>query len=222
MKKLSQIAYKYDRNTFEYIGTQVVFEDPMEPARFDLPAYTTFVEPPELLKDHARVFDIINQIWNQVEDYRGTLGWLNNQWFTIMELGPLPDSFSLTPPTPTFETFRQHKIQEILTARGEAINAGITVNGIYYKTDNYSRTVLAQQKMYAQIDPSYSIDWQANDIPEFVTMNRELIDEVLSAMEQHVQPIFTKSKNLIADILNINPVSPNAREQLAIIGWDKL
>lgn len=129
---------------------------------------------------------------------------------------PISDDYKV------FEDLRVDKIDEILNCRKIEEESGIYIDNIFYKTDRYSRTALAQHKLYAMNNPAYSIDWQANDIPEFVSMYEEQINNVLYAMEQHVQPIFTKSKRIIADISSIDPTSINAIEQLEAIKWSDL
>lgn len=64
------LAYKFDKETKEYLGTQEAQVNPLE-GGYLLPAHCTFVEPMEGEEDKIQVF--VNGAWILETDHRG--GW---------------------------------------------------------------------------------------------------------------------------------------------------
>ena len=85
-------AYKYDKHTMEYIGTQTCQPDPVRTARegeeiYLLPANCTFEIPPESESGKAIVFE--NGTWQKVPDYRGRRAYNAESLFVIDYIGNL-------------------------------------------------------------------------------------------------------------------------------------
>ena len=93
-------AYKYDKHTMEYIGTQNCQPDPVRTARegeeiYLLPANCTFEIPPESESGKAIVFE--NGTWQKVPDYRGRRAYNAERLFVIDYIGDLrPGDILLT------------------------------------------------------------------------------------------------------------------------------
>ena len=64
------LAYRYDEETKEFIGIQNAQVDPMC-GGYLLPADCTFIEVPDKIDGYTQVFDIDNNVWEQVKDHRG-------------------------------------------------------------------------------------------------------------------------------------------------------
>lgn len=85
-------AYKYDKYTMEYIGTQTCQPDPVRTARegeeiYLLPANCTFEIPPESEIGKAIIFE--NGNWQLVPDYRGRRAYNAEHLFTVDYVGDL-------------------------------------------------------------------------------------------------------------------------------------
>lgn len=91
------IAYKYDKDTKEYIGEAKAYLDQLETKKaghdiYLLPANSTFIKPHEFQPERVSVWN--GNSWDIVEDHRGKSGYVNNKFVTITELGPLPETWS--------------------------------------------------------------------------------------------------------------------------------
>lgn len=63
------LAYRYDTDTKEFIGLQYAQKDPLE-GEYLLPANCTFKEPPDKIDGYVQVYNLDNDIWQQVRDHR--------------------------------------------------------------------------------------------------------------------------------------------------------
>ena len=91
-------CYYYDSKTLEFTGVDTA---PLDPERtkeagynvYSLPAYSTFKKP-DLHKNQAALYDISNDDWNILPDYRGQ--YIVNETMNVKvqtELGPLPEGY---------------------------------------------------------------------------------------------------------------------------------
>lgn len=91
-------TYRYNPDTLEFLYEEQAFIDPerTKAAGYDvyiLPAYSTFKKP-DLAENQAALYDISNDDWNIVADYRGQ--YIVNDLMNVQiqnELGPLPEGF---------------------------------------------------------------------------------------------------------------------------------
>lgn len=68
--------------------------------------------------------------WVQIEDHKGTSGYVNGQPHTINEYGPLPDGWSDTPPPPPLVEVKAAKQAEIASAFNAAMSASLTMPSV--------------------------------------------------------------------------------------------
>lgn len=91
-------CYYYNPQTLEYEGIDTA---PLDPERtkaagydvYSLPAYSTFKKP-DLAKNQVAIYDISNDDWNILPDYRGQ--YIVNDSMNVQiqnELGPLPEGY---------------------------------------------------------------------------------------------------------------------------------
>lgn len=110
------LAYNFHPVTKELIDTADAELDPLESKAagedvFMLPAYATFDEPPVIGDHQAAVWR--DGHWSVVDDYRGTVYWLNGEKQEISTLGDIvPDGASLTAPEPEPETTTRADVNE--------------------------------------------------------------------------------------------------------------
>lgn len=91
-------TYRYNPTTLEFVCEEQAFIDPerTKAAGYDvyiLPAYSTFKKP-DLHKNQAALYDISNDDWNILPDYRGQ--YIVNDSMNVQiqnELGPLPEGY---------------------------------------------------------------------------------------------------------------------------------
>lgn len=95
-----QTAYKYDKDTKEYIGFQQCQLDPLESERqgreiYLVPANCTLEIPPEREDGKAIIFE--NGGWQKVPDYRDRRAYNAEHLFTVYYIGDLkPGDILLT------------------------------------------------------------------------------------------------------------------------------
>lgn len=88
------LAYKYDKDTKEYLGTQNAQVDPINKG-YLLPAYATFIKPPASEPFKARVFK--DEAWSFVKDFRKGFYKVDSNLIVteITELGDIPEGYIL-------------------------------------------------------------------------------------------------------------------------------
>lgn len=88
------LAYKYDKDTKEYLGTQNAQIDPIDKG-YLLPANATFIKPPASEPFKARVF--IDEVWSFVKDFRKGFYKVDSNLVVseITELGDIPEDYIL-------------------------------------------------------------------------------------------------------------------------------
>ena len=108
-------VYIYNENN-EYVGESVTMLDPEETKIqgkdvWLMPPNST-TTPPEIREGFVPVWN--GNAWDNVEDHRGSRGWVNRTLVEIKELGPLPNGFSAEEPVPAPEELVERRRQEIL------------------------------------------------------------------------------------------------------------
>lgn len=91
-------TYRYNSQTLEFAGEEKAFIDPerTKAAGYEvyiLPAYSTFKKP-EIAEHQAALYDISNDDWVILPDYRGQ--YIVNESMNVKiqaELGPLPEGY---------------------------------------------------------------------------------------------------------------------------------
>lgn len=91
-------TYRYDSKTLEFVAEEKAYIDPerTKAAGYEvyiLPAYSTFKKP-DLAEHQAAIYDISNDDWVILSDYRGQ--YIVNESMGVKiqtELGPLPDGY---------------------------------------------------------------------------------------------------------------------------------
>lgn len=88
-------------DTQEFIGAGDAYIAP----RTGLPAYCTEIEPPEIPKGFAGVFDHETGEWSVLEDHRGLTVYRTDSGVAerITELGPLPDGVTSLAPDGSYQ-----------------------------------------------------------------------------------------------------------------------
>lgn len=112
-------CWSFDPVTSEYLGMERAYEDPMGDDEYVLPAYATFVEPPEgcpmqTLFHHTWVFN--GTEWVQIDDWRGEEYWLpDGSYHKITEIGICPPENHLkVKPLLTMEEKQEYVFGRIL------------------------------------------------------------------------------------------------------------
>ncbi len=97
-------AYSYHPETGEYLGLDIVQENPRTPEFPLIPANSTLNQPPESGADQVAVFS--DSSWSLQEDHRGKKAYKKSDCseVTINEIGPLTDAYTHTKPEP-FESW---------------------------------------------------------------------------------------------------------------------
>lgn len=96
--------YNYDSTTFEYNGTSVADESPLEPRVFLIPALATEIQPPISAENEAVIFDANKNQWSIVSDYRNVDLWSKNTGEQVAAtLGERPEDINATQIEPTVD-----------------------------------------------------------------------------------------------------------------------
>ncbi len=64
------ILYHYNRDTFEYVGTSTGRLDPIDKNPL-IPAFSTMIEPPTVSVNKAAIFNVDEEKWEIISDFRG-------------------------------------------------------------------------------------------------------------------------------------------------------
>lgn len=95
------LAYKYDKETKEYYGFYELNIDPLESKLQQKIIYcrpaknSTTIEPLEPKTNKAIIFNVKENIWEYIQDYRGKKAYNNTGLITIKYLGKLQGSDKL-------------------------------------------------------------------------------------------------------------------------------
>ncbi len=96
--------YNYDSTTFEYNGTSIADESPLEPGVFLIPTNASEIQPPVSSENEAVIFDINKNQWSIVSDYRNVDLWSKNSAEKVSSyLGESPEDINATQIEPTVD-----------------------------------------------------------------------------------------------------------------------
>ncbi|MFK0330717.1 hypothetical protein ACIQUB_06295 [Rhizobium sp. NPDC090275] len=68
--------YHYHPATLEFLTASEADESPLEPGVVVIPAHATIVAPPVAVAGYARVWNLDQEAWGQLEDHRGETWWI--------------------------------------------------------------------------------------------------------------------------------------------------
>lgn len=209
------LAYKYDKTTKEYLGTQQCQLDPLETEIageevYLLPANCTFEEP-TITEGYTNVFE--DGEWVQYEDHRGESYWLPDDDYQtparIMdELGELPESATTVQPTKPLSIYKAEKRAEINAIRDEKEMEPL--NNFDVDVKSAIRILFVQNQLLRN---GGTIDWTMADNTE------ENVDT--ADMNAIVDAIVEQSNNVhnIANYLKAQIEAATTVEEVEAIEW---
>lgn len=164
-------AYRYNAETFEFLGETLTQLDPLESKMvgeevYLLPSNCTFEEPFEKREGFVNVWN--GQNWEEVEDHRGQLYWLETDTHDSepkiqKELGTLPNGATLTRPPLSLEEVKLQKVAELKERRNEEEESPITYKGKLWDFDSKSRDRVNVALIALVVNKIETIGWTAND-----------------------------------------------------------
>lgn len=121
--------YNYDPVTYIYTYSTEADASPLEPGVYLLPAHSTLDPVPTIGSNEVAVYSP-GATWQVLPDYRGTRYWLSyDSEHFINDIGiSIPDGAVTIRPDPPVSLLKQWKAEEIKSACGLAIVAGISSN----------------------------------------------------------------------------------------------
>lgn len=177
------IAQLYDPTTFEYIGSETVFESPLEHGVWLLPSNGTLKLLPTIGDKEAAVFNVEQDCWDVVEDHRvkynsdreivgGTPYWFTSDTHDsepkyMTTLGPIPSNATTTRPEKSLSVVKEEKISEINIATSIKITDGFVHKGYRYSYDrddqqNFADTAVVAQQCLAN-NITKTVQWNSYD-----------------------------------------------------------
>lgn len=164
--------------------------------------------------------------WEQVEDHRGTQGYLDGEPHEIKDLGPLPDGFSLEPPPPSLEQARTEALEALRLKKWERKDAGITVNGVAIDTDDKGQATLSGALLNCLVDPGYMALWKTAAVDSegksvWLTIDSATIHALCRAVTEYTQACFSveaAKQESLAAIMTVDTVKAWLETELDT-GW---
>ena len=92
--------------------------------------------------------------------------------------------------TPNIEAMKADKLAKIQAGKSTARDAGIMVNGMLFDTDSSARIAYLELSFKLSQDPTYSVQWKANDDGDWVEMNSALFNDLYVAFGTHLEAVF--------------------------------
>lgn len=195
------IVHTYDSITKEYTGESIAFVDPVKSERLGrevlaFPPYCTEVKVPSCKQGYTLVFDEKNKVWNEVEDYRGTIVFDKKtaKEFLITELGKIPDTYSFEKPL-TLNELRVKKLEEVENSYREALEEIIKLGKIEKKAsewDDLSRCAL--------VPDSFKLIPVFLEKKDTVFVTREELNEVVKYLYIRCMLLALRSKELKKEV----------------------
>lgn len=148
------LIYNYDPATLAFLAAAPADVSPLEPDQVLVPAHATLIVPPEILPHTWPVFDVQNQAWSLVTDWRGDYFEIaTGRPVSVTALGVQPDEMGLTDQVPPagpavfVEGAWQRDLAEerrlawdAIKARRDALkSAGVQVGEHWFHSDADSR-----------------------------------------------------------------------------------
>ena len=131
-----EIVYIYTKDTKEYIGTCIRFQDPLETEKAGIPVYmdppnSTPIEPPKFDKGKIPVFNEGTNSWALVDDFRGLKVYdkKTKEEVLVTALGALPSNYVLEKPV-SLQDLRDIKMEEVKRSLKEALSRKLKIKGL--------------------------------------------------------------------------------------------
>ena len=96
------------------------------------------------------------------------------------------------------DQLKRQKLSEVAARRWERENAGVTVSGKFFSSDERTRTVLIGARVMAKEDAAYTADWKFSN--GFATLTAADLIAAANAVGAHVRACFAAEKAHIAAI----------------------
>jgi len=160
------ILHKYDRCTKEYLNTYYASVDPKNTNEFLIDAFTTTIQPPKRKTGYAIIFNLNEEKWEYIIDYRGTLYWLPNMKYDDKPmqhnvLGPLPKGIKLKPPNKPKKVIMEEKHKKLLNELNNNLEKGFSFT---FLNKNYTIPLLHEYiHYYESIFMDYMLNIQNNN-----------------------------------------------------------
>lgn len=214
-------AYRYNAETFEFLGETFTQLDPLESKRvgekvYLLPSNCTFEQPFEKRDGFVNIWN--GQNWLEIEDHRGEQYWLQTDTHSTppkicKELGPLPNGATLTRPSLSLEEVKVQKIAELKEQRNNEEESPITYKGKLWDFDSKSRDRINAALIALMVNKIETIGWTAHD-DTTVALTSDDLGGIISMAAVRGDSLHTKYRNL-RDMVN----SATSIEEIDAISW---
>ena len=89
--------YNYDEKTLEYTSSGIADESPLEPGIYLIPAFATDIQPPDKTENETVIFNIDQNNWVSVSDYRSIKLWSKDTAKQVVaKFGETPNDINAT------------------------------------------------------------------------------------------------------------------------------
>jgi hypothetical protein len=105
------------------------------------------------------------------------------------------DKWVIRTALPTFEQFKERKLEKLAELRWQKETSGTTFAGMPLATDAVSQTKYIGAVVGAQMDPQGTMKWKTGN-GQFVTLDAAQIVNVAMAVRAHVQACFDREAEL--------------------------
>ncbi len=201
--------YYYSESGF-YLGENTAMPNPLEIGEYLIPSNATAIAPPSVEIDETAIFDTISESWSVVENHIGKKGYLNDDPYTVAELGSLPVGFSVDKP---LSVLKQEKTLELNLFVGDTIRQGITELGIKAILD---QTTLGYLASIAYLNNATNVIHDSDDIYHTGLSNADVTQVLEVALQAYHDLIaYKKSKDL-----EIASASDQTELDAIVIGTD--
>lgn len=182
--------YNYN-NSGVYLGVSEAMPNPLEVGEYLIPAKATTTAPPSVGVDEVAVFDTASDTWTIVENHIGKEGYLNDEPYTVMELGALPLGFTVEKP---LAVFKQEKLAELHTLTSNTALQGITELGVKVRLE---QSTLAYLASIALLNSADNVIHDSDDIYHTGLTNANVVQILQVALNAyHALVIYKKDKEL--------------------------
>lgn len=195
--------HNYHPDTFEYLGSKPMKYSPLDKAPAP-PAHSTVQTLPILAANEAAVFDVSNNKWNVIPDFRGIKYYKKSDGTEVMfKLGTAPDSSVQTtlPVAIKLEKTKELKRNEIRNAFFTDTLAPVVVNTVSYHPGIESAyrldAALRLNEKAGLTDVSFT---DINNVAHVLTIAQA--NAVIIAVGQDYQIKFMKKQQKMVDIKN--------------------
>jgi len=184
--------YYYSESGF-YLGENTAMPNPLEIGEYLIPSNATAIAPPSAGIDETAIFDTVSESWSVVANHIGKDGYLNDEPYTVTELGDLPVGFSLDKP---LSVLKQEKILELNLFVDDTIRQGITELGIKATLD---QTTLGYLASIAYLNNVTNVIHDSDDIYHTGLSNAD-VAQVLEVALQAYHDLIAYKKSKVLEI----------------------